>query len=153
MNNQWRKATKKDFLLDQIEKNNQFLVEYVEVETIGNDEGIKLYDSLNERLIFEGVSPSEALHTLTFNETGYLYETYRNDNHLYSALQVYIIHDNMYFNLDNALRVQDGKDQITKEYIVAKPYEEIEEGSQCYHARYDSFDSAFDDCDYENDSL
>ncbi|WP_144509935.1 hypothetical protein [Bacillus sp. FJAT-22090] len=79
------------------------------------------------------------------------YETYKNDNNKYSVLQVYIIHDNMYFNLDCAIEVQDGKDYISTEYIVVKPYEEIEEGLQCSHVRYNSFENAYDEAQYENE--
>lgn len=59
-------------------------------------------------------------------------------------LQVYVIHDNIYFEKSFAELFEDGKEVVKEKFIIITAKETITEGT-CEHPLFDSFDSALDE--------
>lgn len=71
------------------------------------------------------------------------FQTDTNGSETPTWYQVFLIHDNIYFNKRFAELFEDGKDQVKEQYIILQPGEEVTEGA-CNHELFDSFWDAHD---------
>lgn len=60
--------------------------------------------------------------------------------------QVYVIHDNMYFDKATAELFEDGKDHVSTHYIVVQPFETVSEGT-VHHYLYSNLKNAMEELD------
>lgn len=65
------------------------------------------------------------------------FRSYTNISGATQPKQVYLIHDNIYFDLATASLFDDGKENPEICYIIVRPNEELTEGA-CYHALFDT---------------
>lgn len=91
----------------------------------------------------------EQLAEATEQEADVLYKTiqenfksFKNTNKAI-PIQVWLIHDVLYFNKKVAEIFEDGKEEVREMYIIVEPNEEVTEGA-CYHALYCSEETALE---------
>lgn len=132
---------------DTVKKKSDYLPEFVKLSSYsGRGDGISIYNELQEQIVYEGDSPSDAFNAL--EQRGLVWGRYDVPEN--TIQKVFVIHDNHFLSEKQAKCLEDGKDTIREGYAYIRKGEDFIDGSNDNGlVFYEKFSEALQDWEEE----